>query len=304
MLVAVVLTPFTWHYYPYLARALFMPRPQIGQWQADWLLHAPVPEYRFPFLIAAGAYIYTLAAVRPRFRGWLITAMLALAALRAHKVLPFFALAWLFYVPPAMARTPLGALLGRLWRRSLPAAAPALACLSGWFVAIIWSHQPWPVRIADRPEMGLIQPVHAAEYLRRFGFRGNVMTFFRHGSYLSWRLYPDVRVSCDGRYEAAYRDGHAERNLATYLEHPETIRDQLTRLPQTDLILVDRRFPLAAEMPRLEDWVRIYADAGFAIYAHTRIAAAFDSPQPGYTGFIWNHPAGETSSAPPRPASP
>jgi hypothetical protein len=292
MLVVLLLNPYTWHYYEYLLRALVMPRPKIGQWQADWLLYAPVPEYRFPFLIAAGLYVYALASVRPRFRGWLITGLLALAAVRAHKVLPFFALAWLFYVPAAIARTRLYFLIERLWTRSLRVAAPALAALSGVFAAVIWSHHSLPVRIADHPEMGLIQPVQAAEYLRKVGFRGNVMTFFRHGAYVSWRLYPDVMVSCDARYEAAYLDGHAERNFGVYVDHPETIRDQLTRLPRTDLILVDHRFPLAAEMPRLRDWAQIYSDAGFAIYGRIRTPLARSpgvTDGPPHTEFAVGH---------------
>ena len=132
---------------------------------------------------------------------------------------------------------------------------------------IVWSHRPWPVRIPDDPALGFIQPVHAADYLQRTGFRGNVMTYFRHGAYISWRLYPRVKVSCDGRYEVAYPEGHVERHFTLYEADPGLLEDELRRLPATDLILADRRHPLAARLSHFPGWTLSYSDPGFAIYA-------------------------------------
>ena len=49
-------------------------------------------------------------------------------------------------------------------------------------------------------------PIGAVEYLKENRFSGNLMTPFHIGSYVSWEMYPDVKVSLDGRYEVAYQE--------------------------------------------------------------------------------------------------
>ena len=47
-------------------------------------------------------------------------------------------------------------------------------------------------------------PVRETDILSRAGVKGNLASPFAWGCYLSWRLYPDIKISMDGRYEAAY----------------------------------------------------------------------------------------------------
>jgi hypothetical protein len=285
LLAALSVNPYGWRYYQYLARALTMPRPQIGEWQPAWLFGADY-AYSVPFALMAAAYLVAAAKAGLRFRGALVTALVMLASVRAHKVLPFFALAWLFYVPAALSAVWPGG-LERLWKKLLPFAGPAFATATILLCMLVRWNLPWPVRVPDEPRMGrLIQPVHAVDYLQRTGFRGNIMTFFRHGAYVSWRLYPRVKVSCDARYELAYPDGYAERNLAMYQSAPQMLREELRRLPATDLILTDRRSPLDAELSRIPGWALAYSDTAFAIYApradaSSRAANPLSSKPPG-----------------------
>lgn len=285
---AILVNPYGWHYYGYLTRALTMPRPHIGQWQPGWFLRLGHAHFGIPFLTMLALYLYALARAGRRFRGALVTALLAAAAMRAHKLLPFFALAWLYSVPAALAATRLGEAFERTARRALPAAGPAFVGLAGLFALLVGANRPWDVSIPARREQGPIQPVHAADYLERTGFRGNVMTYFVHGAYLSWRLYPRVKVSCDARYEAAYPDGHAERNLDLFRTRPEMLDEELRRLPQTDLILTGHRFPVARELARRPEWRLLYSDASFALYSRAGTEPAWISqsapapPRPGH----------------------
>ncbi len=47
-------------------------------------------------------------------------------------------------------------------------------------------------------------PVRETDILALSGATGNLATPFAWGSYLSWRLYPKIKISMDGRYETTY----------------------------------------------------------------------------------------------------
>jgi hypothetical protein len=49
-------------------------------------------------------------------------------------------------------------------------------------------------------------PVREVDILALAGAKGNVATPFAWGSYVSWRLYPNIKISMDGRYETLSRN--------------------------------------------------------------------------------------------------
>ena len=50
-------------------------------------------------------------------------------------------------------------------------------------------------------------PVGALEYLRSNNIRGNLLTELDWGSYITWELYPAVKVAVDGRYATVFESG-------------------------------------------------------------------------------------------------
>ncbi len=230
-------TPFGLDYPRFLLRALGMSRPHIPEWRPDWLIR----ETSFQSL-AYFASLPLLALTLRRFkevRGIFVLLLLALAAARVRKLLPFYGLALLWLAPP-LVRLPL----------------PPLAACTASVIALILlgAFRPWSPRMDHLP-------VGAVEYLSRTNFTGNVLTFFRHGPYVSWRLWPKVKVSCDSRYEAAYPVEAVESNFALYLERPAAIDE---RLPVgTGLILVDHASPLGRY---LRARPAVYSDERFALY--------------------------------------
>jgi len=108
-------------------------------------------------------------------------------------------------------------------------------------------------------------PVGPVDYLSEVSFRGNLMVFFDWGSYVTWKLYPKVRVSMDSRYEAAYPEWLVEENVRFYLAK-EGWQRTLSKYP-TDLVLVYKKLPLARVMPQQSEWKKVYTDKIFELYA-------------------------------------
>jgi hypothetical protein len=110
--------------------------------------------------------------------------MLGLALLRA-RMIPMFAVA----AAPFVARR-LAPHLSRLRGLAAFALTSTLACAPAML------HGSSPPGIGFD---GTSLPLGAVAYLRAHPVRGPVWNFLAYGGYLSWRLYPDVRVFIDGR---------------------------------------------------------------------------------------------------------
>ena len=77
------------------------------------------------------------------------------------------------------------------------------------------SRQPAQVWSAFRPTFGVADtlPAGAAEFLRREGRRGTLWNEYVWGGFLIWHLYPELRVSIDGRM-AVYGPARFSEHLA------------------------------------------------------------------------------------------
>ncbi len=131
-------------------------------------------------------------------------------------------------------------------------------------------HRPWHLPVpANEGESRVhalpLYPVGAVEYLRGIDFVGNVLTPFTLGAYLSWELCPNVLVSMDGRYEAAYPPGALEEHIQLYTAQPgwETV---LAKYP-TDLVLVSVGGPLHEAIQHRSGFTRVYQDDAYSLFA-------------------------------------
>ena len=84
-----------------------------------------------------------------------------------------------------------------------------VSCMSAmiFFGAYMVSQRIWLTTLPDRdPDGVMVYPVTACNFINAKQLKGNLLTPFVAGGYVSWRSHPAIRVSLDGRYEVAYRD--------------------------------------------------------------------------------------------------
>ena len=91
------------------------------------------------------------------------------------------------------------------------------------------------------------------------------MTPFDWGGYVSWKLFPAVKVSLDGRYEVAYPAWLEDESYRFYVAE-DGWRDVLTKYP-TDLVLAPTALPIAHSLASAGDWRRVYGDGIFELFA-------------------------------------
>jgi hypothetical protein len=120
------------------------------------------------------------------------------------------------------------------------------------------------------------------DYLARQQFSGNVMVPFRLGAYVSWKLFPAVKVSLDSRYEETYPDSFVQSIFKFYEAAPEW-RSTLDAFP-TDVVLVPSETPISRVMPQ-SGWNKVYLDHQFQLYTRPgRALPVEDRSSTSFTG--------------------
>jgi hypothetical protein len=242
-----------------------MARPNITEWSpilsASWVIV-------FGYLISVLLVAYALwRGDLAKTAGVLFLFAAAYAAARHQRHVSLYAVAWACYVPAALRDTPLAAMLDRSLApgRRPVAVAATLAALAG--VGAYLKGEPWEARLPAEPVEGalLLYPVGAVDYLNLNGFRGNLLTPFSAGAFVTWELYPSVRVSLDGRYEVAYEPELLDRHLDFY--KAEANWEALLENPRADAVLSRSDAEIVAALEQHEGWRRVYRDDAYEVFA-------------------------------------
>lgn len=273
-----LVNPWGFDYVSYLVHGLGMDRSQIAEWAPLWVdLRRRWVDLAIWFgMLAMTAYTVRTKGVRA-CRGVSLVSLSLVFALLHQRHVTLLAVTWFAFVPAWLSGTPLADRL----RHFVGLRARLLTALAATAV-VLWLSpalllRPWELRLpadlAARAEGWPTYPIGAADYLREQGFQGNLMTPFIQGAYMMWRLQPQgVRVSLDGRFEAAYEPAVFAAHTRFYAA--EEGWSAVLGAHPTDLVLVPRDTPVISWITRLEAWKVVYGDDLYVLVARD------DSPLP------------------------
>jgi hypothetical protein len=248
-----------------------MERPTIIEWWPIYRVKLPV-FYAISILIAAYGIWYrgkqnifeTLAIV--------LTAYLAFKHFRHGSL---YAVTWACFVPPMIQSTKVGETIGQLWKAYSPQIAVAGIAVGLVAVGYSINARCWELQIPNQKSATQKNvatfPVGAVDYLKEQDFSGNVLVSFPVGAYVSWKLFPQVKVSLDSRYEVAYPPAAMEEDEQFF-----TAAQGWREIPKrqgADAILVPSDYPLAAVIRRETEstpptfpWKCVYRDRGYSVF--------------------------------------
>jgi hypothetical protein len=104
-----------------------------------------------------------------------------------------------------------------------------------------------------------------------------MITPFASGGYVSWRCFPNIRVSIDGRYEVAYADDVLPLHDRFYSAN-EGWQDLLESY-HADFILMQRSAPVLDRFITSEQsasWRIVHEDEAFVLFAKRQIAVSLN----------------------------
>lgn len=289
MCVLLVANPWGLDYIAYLWRAVTLDRSiLIPEWAPLWSHNL---SFLLFFFISLVLLVYCLLRAKCQNFSLLayvcVTAWLALWHIR---YLPVYSLAWICFVPAHINRTNIGKSLIALGtkRKIVNVVYICVWLLIGIAGSLFatWN-KFWVVRVPTSSveherEGVIVYPAGVVQFLKDSQFVGNIMVPYEAGSYVSWKLYPAVRVSIDSRFEVAYPMSVFLENTLFYQGKKNW--EDISYKDSTDAILVPNWSPIrkaafdriGAEKKNM--FRRVYADDGYSIY--------FRYPDSVKTGFV------------------
>ena len=227
-------------FWTYLIPALLNPRPHIAEWR-------PLPLFAndayggFRLLFALVVFALLIGWRRTEKKSWPGLAMLAITATLAwhsRRHTPFFGVAALAMAGPFLhtVLADLAAWLPPRWRATFSPALTATMLYGAIaiYVAVNFlpnvSFQVWAPVGHD--------PVREVDILSLAQAEGNLAMPFEWGCYCSWRLYPRIKISMDGRYETTFPESTFDLNLNFY-EKSGSDWDRLIRDYQVDYVILE-----------------------------------------------------------------
>jgi hypothetical protein len=102
-------------------------------------------------------------------------------------------------------------------------------------------------------------PVYAVSFMKNNDLKGDVLLPFKWGQYVTWRLFPDVQVSIDGRHAQVYPQKVFNLNNDFYFARPGWQR--ILKQFNPDILLVDKaESPVYKELKKMDEWISVYED--------------------------------------------
>jgi len=208
MCILLVVNPWGGEYISYLWRAVTLDRSNlITEWEPLW--HNNLSGLLL-FFISLIILVYCLFCSKcQNFALLLFTCATAWLAFGHFRYLSIYALSWVCFVSVHLKKTNIGKILFTFGTQK------HIFYISIWLLIGIagslfatWN-KFWLLRIpttaVEHAREGVpVYPAGAVQFLRDNHFVGNLMVPFEAGSYISWKLYPAVKVSMDSRFEVAY----------------------------------------------------------------------------------------------------
>ncbi len=260
---ALLVNPYGWGLPEFLLRTATVPRPDIMEWQSLVIMSAPGLIY---LGLATFAGVTIARSPRPlRIPILTLVVTLAILPLTAVRHLQLFAIGLPILLADDFAavwrRTNVPATASR-WEKTIVIATTAVA---GSILIVLGARDASCIRID--PARAIPFPVRAVDVLERSGVEGNMATYFDWGEYAIWHLYPDIRVSMDGRRETVYSESVYQEYLA-FQRGVEGWRSLIDR-PETDLVLFSRLWPAYQLVDLDPGWEKVYEDEIGGIFARS-----------------------------------
>lgn len=267
-----IINPYAFKYWEYLLDAVTMQRTFISEWKSLDLFGPPIVAMGFKiFLLMVLITLPYLIIKKRKEIKWAeililcLTCYLSLKHVR-HNV--FFVIAAAAYMgePFFQALKNYTGFVSEKFlknadfvKRAVGSAVYAIIIISGGLTLIFI---PLKINIDQK-----IFPVKSIEFIRENKIPGNLIVIFNWGGYALWNLYPQCKVSIDGRYEEVYPVSLVNES-ARFHYLGKDWQDLMNKY-KTDIMLIDKSYPVYEELLALDGWTVVYTDEVSAVFMPT-----------------------------------
>lgn len=278
--------PIGWRLWPYVAAEMFhdTSRKYIGDWQATLRAGDYWSTVSITLLLAILLTVGWLSRrSRPLIGGlrawqWVAScAPLAAMAFVSVRHIPIAAI-WIAPVVTLLAsQLTEQREASRAFRRARIVVA-ALSVVPAVLTFLAVAVQPLPRVDVAGTTLGSKHPCRAVAFMKQNHLSGNLYVPLWWGSYVTWQLFPAVRVSMDGRNISLFPDDMVIENLKFYLTPKrEADLDAPLRF-DTDFLLVPSDALVLSDISGDHRWQTIFMDSDSTLFVRRERALTSMTP--------------------------
>ena len=259
------INPWGYDYIKFLFMANTMHRPHIVEWWGLFSKYYLLKQIKFKLFMFAsviieGIFIFKnirlcsikdwyLKADKVKLIVFLSTLYLAIEHV---KLLPFFAIASVCFVYEDFYKLTANLKFPR-WKDKAVYAAILFISL----FTLTAKNFSVPAGID-------IYPVKEVEFVKINNLKGNILTNFGFGSYVSYKLYPNNLIFMDGRYEEVYYDYMVPALKEFFLAYPNW--DFVLKNFPPDVIILENMYPVYNKLKNSKEWKTVYEGKKFGVF--------------------------------------
>lgn len=260
-----LINPWGFDYIKFLFMANTMQRPYIVEWWGLFSKYYMFKQLEFKLFMFAsilieGIYIFKKIKLES-LKEWylkvdkvkLIVLMSTLYLAIEHvKLLPFFAIASVCFIYEDFYKL--------VENIKLPNWKDRAIYITILFVSIF----ALTAKNFSVPAGIDIYPVKEVEFVKINNLKGNILTNFGYGSYVSYKLYPHNLIFMDGRYEEVYDDYMVPALKEFFLGYPNW--DFVLKNFPPDVMILEKMYPIYNKLKDSNNWKVVYEGKNFGVF--------------------------------------
>lgn len=243
-----VINPYGSSYLDFLFMANTMGRKNISEWLGVFAKRH-VMYYYTAFCTSVFTILLSGLSLIDR-KNFNITKFLVLIVTSTLGVLHVKLLSLLLIVVVSLYYNEIATLLNKNCMRFLNKAAYVVIVVSLLFIP---HYQP----VTAKTNLNKY-PVQEVEFIKLNGIKGNIITAFGLGSYVSYKLYPHNLIYMDGRYEEVYYNQEFD-NLIYFESADKDKWDIVIKEYPTQILMPDKSMPIYDWLKKQSDWEEVYS---------------------------------------------
>ena len=252
-LLTLIINPWGYKYIQFLFMANTMQRPYIIEWWGLFSKYYFLKQIKFKLFMFASIAIESTTIYKniklQKIKTWyekadkvkyiILLATLYLAISHV-KLLPFFAIATICFVYEDFYN-----LIKNIEFPKWKDKIIYIAILSISIFTFLIKDFSIPVGMN-------VYPIKEVEFIKLNKLKGNILSNFGFGSYISYKLYPNNLIYMDGRYEEVYYDYMVPVLKEFFLAYPNW-KQLITYFPP-DIMILEKSYPIYNVINKSNDW--------------------------------------------------
>lgn len=245
------INPWGFDYIKFLLMANTMKRPHIIEW---WGLFSKYYLFKHIIFKIFMLCVCVVEFIQVKKDSWqkidkvkyIVLLSTLYLAISHVKLLPFFAIASLCFV-----------------YEDLPQLKDKAVCYALIFISLL----TFAIKSFSVPTGTDVYPVKEVEFIKQNNLKGNILTNFGLGSYVSYKLHPNNLIFMDGRYEEVYYDYMVPLLKEFFLAYPNW--HQIFDYFPPDVMIIENSYPVYEKLKQGNEWSAVYEGKNFGVFLPT-----------------------------------